>query len=232
MELDLDLRGRGTALRAVLADAHGHVGVVLSGTELLVGSLVPGLLRSALPPNGRLAVSCGAARFSVTGGLAQTETLLLEGSLGRIGGGGTASLRDESLAITLLADLRVPVLGLGGGIRVRSPLPLTGRFAAPRLEWSGVLGGLPGGAAAGVAGLAGALANVPMAAAGAPTLPTGMGITDCAAALGVARGGRAGSVPAAPGAAEAVTRELPVQPPGAARGAGVLDQLMRGLRGR
>ena len=107
--------------------------------------------------------------------------------------GDDAGMVDEA---EVLADLRV------AGVRVRAPVPLTGTLAAPRLELAGLTEGAIGG-----------LLGAPAQAAG------GGGLTDCATALRVARGGREGPVPAAQ-----------PQPPGNAQPA--LNNLLRGLVGR
>jgi AsmA protein len=98
----------------------------------------------------------------------------------------------------LLTDLRV------AGLRVRAPVPLTGRLMAPRLEGAGLI--------------AGALAG-----GGMPSLP------DCAATLRIARGGREGPVPAAapvPPPGEAAPTEampaIPGVPP-------AVNELLRGF---
>ncbi|NOG69009.1 AsmA family protein [Roseicella sp. DB1501] len=225
LELDADLRGQGPELRAVAATATGHLGLALTNGEIETGagSLLgqgAGALRQALPQlgneiQGRIRLACAATRWRAEGGVARAETLLLDTSLGRIGGGGTADLRNESLAMRLQLDLRLPIPGTNG-LRIRAPLPITGSFAHPRADFGpasarGAIGALAeragaeglGGGKAGelAAGILGALG-------GAGEGKTTEALPDCGPALAAARGGRAGPVPAS---AAATAAEAPAQ---------------------
>src|SRR3954471_3362904 len=99
----MDLRGQGRDLRAVAATATGHLGLALtngsveSGSGSLLGRAI-GDLRRSVPqlggvPEGRVGIACAATRFRMESGLARTDTLLLDSSLGKVGGGGLANLR-------------------------------------------------------------------------------------------------------------------------------------------
>ncbi|TCZ65391.1 AsmA family protein [Roseicella aquatilis] len=246
-ELDLDLRGQGRDLRAVAATATGHLGWALtngqveSGSGSLLGRAL-GDLGKEIPQlgaaaQGRIAIACGATRWRAENGIATAEALLLDGSLGRIGGGGTANLRDESLALRLQLDLRLPVPGLAQGLRIRAPLPVGGTFAHPRPDVGpalarGAAGRLAQGALQGEARdiaqeLLGALG-------GGGANGGGVALPDCGAALAAARGGRAGPIPA-PAAPAAATptpavpealKQLPKELQAPAQ------ELLRGLFGR
>ena len=211
-EIDLDLRGQGADTRAWAASAIGHAAVAVTD-----GRVSPSLVRSALPQQaqglaGEIGLACIAVRFDVVAGIGQARTLFVDSSLGRATGQGQVSLRDETLALRLNTDLRLPVSGTPG-LRVRAPLPVSGLWSAPRFDGSAMVGSvLSGQADRLLPGLGQALG----AGQGA-----GPPMSDCATALGLARGGRAGPVPAS----QAPAPEPPA-PPGARPQA---PDLLRGL---
>lgn len=193
-DLEMDLRGQGADLRALAATLTGHLGVAVIDARL-GGGLGQTLqqLTPLLAPGAPLA--CLAFRTDVEQGLARVTTLFLDGAAGRVAGEGTIRLSDEVLAMRLLTDLRV------AGLRVRAPVPLTGRLMAPRLEGAGLIAGALGGG-------------------GMPSLP------DCATTLRIARGGRDGPVPANP--TPATTETAPAE--GAIPGAPpAVNELLRGF---
>ena len=214
-ELDLDLRGQGADTRAWAAGAIGHVGLAL--TE---GRVSPELLRRALPSQAQglaseIGLACLAARFDVVAGIGQARTLFVDSSLGRVTGQGMVSLRDETLALRLNTDLRLPVPGTPG-LRVRAPLPVSGPWSAPRFDGSAIVGGaLSGQADRLLPGLGQVL--------GGNAVPAAM--SDCGTALGLARGGRAGPVPASQAPAAEASAATPVARP-------QVQDLLRGLLNR
>jgi uncharacterized protein involved in outer membrane biogenesis len=138
-EIDLDLRGQGADTQAWAASSIGHIGFALTDGRMqqrLLGALLP---RDAQGAAAEIASACLAARFDVLAGIAQARALYADGSLGRINGQGQISLRDESLALRLNTDLRIPIPGTAG-LRLRAPVPMTGMLGAPRLEGMGLLG--------------------------------------------------------------------------------------------
>ena len=162
-DVDLDLRGQGADWRALAASASGHFGIAvidgrLAGTAARALSQIPGFA-------GGVPVTCLALRGDVDRGLVRFRAFYLDGAAGRLGGEGGMSLRDETLNIRMLADLRL------AGVRVRAPVPLGGTLAAPRLELSALTGSMLG------------------------TPPTEQALPDCQAALRIARGGRDGAQP-------------------------------------
>jgi len=192
-DVEMDLRGQGNGLRALAASADGHFGLAVIDARL--GGGLAQALQQITPALGQGApLACLAFRADAEQGLARVTTLFLDGAAGRLAGEGNIRLSDETLAMRLLTDLRV------AGIRVRAPVPLTGRLMAPRLETQGVL--------------AGALAG-----GGMPSLP------DCATTLRVARGGRDGPVPAPAATAEPPAEQAPLiegAPP-------AVNELLRGF---
>ncbi|MFC7476458.1 AsmA family protein [Dankookia sp. GCM10030260] len=227
-ELALDLRGRGTTLRAVAATLGGEAGLaVVEGRLVYAGALRlgPNLVRTLLPrgPAAREAeLRCLALRLTAEQGAVRSQALLLEGGFGRIDGDLAVNLRDETLAARLLPDISVL-----GGVTLRTPVGIGGTLAAPRV------GVEPGAALARVA--ADALANRLWRSSTVAWL-RGPGEGDCAAQLRLARLGREGRVPpAAPAPVPLVPRELQgaareVQ--GAAREVqGAAQDVLRGIGG-
>jgi AsmA protein len=92
---------------------------------------LPAELRRGLASQGgagdRIPFPCGALRVQAESGTARVRALLLETGLGRVGGEGSVDLRDETLALRLLADLRL------GGVGLRAPVNVAGTLAAPRV---------------------------------------------------------------------------------------------------
>ena len=215
-EIDLDLRGQGADTRAWAAGAIGHVGLAV--TE---GRVSPEILRRALPAQAQglaseIGLACVALRFDVVAGIGQARALFIDSSLGRATGQGMVSLRDETLALRLNTDLRLPLPGTPG-LRVRAPLPVSGSWSAPRFDGSALVGGaLSGQAERLLPGLGQALGG-----AGNPAP-----MSDCGTALGLARGGRAGPVPAS----QAPVPEAPAAAATAPRPQ--VQDLLRGLLNR
>jgi AsmA protein len=231
-QLDADLAGTGTDLRAVAASAAGHLGLAL------VDGRVPRALLRALPqevlglvlPGGAedIPLRCLALRAPAEGGILRVATLYAEGGLGRIAGTGAIDLRDETLALRLRTDLRA------GPVALRAPVNIAGRWTAPRV------GVEPGAAAA--AGIGAflsqqqtpdrslqALAEI-LGAGGGGQRGAAAPLGECGPALAAARGGSAGPAPATAAAPEpAAAAPQPAAPE--ARRPDPVD-LLRGLLGR
>jgi AsmA protein len=208
-ELDADLRGAGTTLRALAASLGGHLGLaVLDGTlePALLGPVAQGLrqrvpLLPQLPQ--RLPLDCAALRADATDGLVRIGTLLIDAPAAKVAGSGTINLGDEAVALRLLHDIRA------AGVAVRVAGELGGTLAnatyrGVRAENLGdVIGGLAGRLGGDAGQLLGALAN---RSGGRPEpLP------ECGPALAAARGGRYGPVPAARPAPAAEAAPAPAQ---------------------
>ncbi|MCO6418073.1 AsmA family protein, partial [Siccirubricoccus sp. KC 17139] len=195
LEVDIDLAGHGRDLRAVAGSTDGHAALALTSGHIDQGqgsmlSRAIGEFRQALPQvaglaQGRLEVACAAARFAVQDGIARSQALLVDGSLGKVGGGGSANLRDETLALRLELDLALPIPGVNL-VRIRAPVPVTGRFAAPRADYAAAAAGGALGTAEGLLRTPGNLADGVLGALGGPrNLVPGAGgnLPDCGAVL-------------------------------------------------
>ncbi len=175
-EIDLDLRGQGADTQAWAASSVGHIGFALTDGQMpqrLLGALLP---RGGQGGAGEIAIACLAGRFDVVAGIAQARALYADGSLGRINGQGQISLRDETLALRLNTDLRIPIPGTAG-LRVRAPVPVTGMLSTPSFEGMGLIG----------QGLSQIMGNG--GGSGGPIT------LECGPALGMARAGRSGPIP-------------------------------------
>ncbi len=259
LDVDVDVRGRGRTVRQVAAGLGGHVGLAVTGlqsrgssSETMLGRGLQELQR-AVPAGGALVgqgltVACGAFRFDIEAGIARSRAFLLDTSMGKIGGSGQASLRDEQLNMRLDTDLSVPVPGINL-LRIRAPVPVSGSFAAPRFDYAAVAAGAATGTVAGAAGQflggAGGIggANNPLGgllggAAGVVTGTAGVAeLPDCGSQLALARGGRQGAVPASAAPARQAAPQRPASPAPAPAaptipGVGAVPPSLRGLFGR
>ncbi len=241
LDLDADLRGAGRDLRTVVGGLSGHLGLALVDGVLDAALLegLPAELRRALLPRGAgaggaIPFPCGAVRVQAEDGTARLRALLLETGIGRVGGEGGVNLRNETLAVRLLPDLRV-----AGNVALRAPVNLAGTLAAPRVGVS------PEAAAAAGLGALLSLQRTPdrdlQALAGVlgGGSSAGSGPPDCASQLAVARGGRPGVAPSRPPPAPAEAAPAPTPAPAPPGGPGVArdlprqaEEVLRGLFGR
>lgn len=232
LDLDADLRGQGRDLRAVAGSLAGHLGIAVVNGKLDARLLqsIPAELRGLLLPPGAagqdIALRCLALRANAESGMARIQALLLDTAIGKVAGQGGLNLKDESLALRLLPDMRL------GPVELRAPVHVAGTMAAPRFGVS------PEAAVAGGLGAFLSLQNTPdrtlqglaQALGGGATLP------DCASQLAIARGGRAGPVPAASAPAPAApaqgAQQAPAVPGVPKELQGPVQELLRGLFGR
>ncbi|MCS6853921.1 MAG: AsmA family protein [Elioraea sp.] len=205
IELDIDLRGRGATPHRIASTLDGHFGIAGVNIDidnrlidLLAGELWRALVPNA-PRDGVSNVRCVALRFDAAAGNAQARAFLIDSNLVRVSGTGSVALGPETLALRLSPTLKLA----GGGIGV--PVNVGGTFLNPSVRVDprgaiGALGQIGAGATAGAtagaaAGPLGAIVGGVMGAARGGGAAAGPGDT-CAAQLAVARGGRAGPVPA------------------------------------
>ncbi|MBX6744509.1 MAG: AsmA family protein [Acetobacteraceae bacterium] len=232
LDLDADLRGQGRDLRAVAGSLFGHLGIAVVNGKLDARLLqaIPSQLRDVLLPQGTagrdIALRCLALRANAESGMARIQALLLDTAIGKVAGQGGINLKDESLALRLVPDMQL------GPARVQAPVHVGGTLAAPQPGIS------PEAAVAGGLGAFLSLQNTPDRTLQGLAQALGGGggaLPDCASQLAIARGGRAGPVPAAqaaPAPAQGAQQQAP-----AVRGVpkelqAPAQDLLRGLFGR
>jgi AsmA protein len=236
-EVNADLRGAGARLRGVAGSLAGHLGVAMvNGTAepALIGPVEAALRRQVPIPvelPQRLPLECVAFRADAQNGIARIGTLLVDAPAAKVAGSGTVNLREETVAMRMLHDVRA------AGTTVRVSADLGGPLASPGYrgaradnlgELLGTLGERLGGDAGAILGALGAAQRGGRGGARPEPLP------DCAPSLSAARGERAPAAPArAAGAAPAEPRPAPQPRQPAAPGLpGPAGDILRGLLGR
>lgn len=221
LEVEADLAGAGAGLRALAASLSGHLGLAMANGQIdnrLLDRL-GGDLRRMLVPNapteGGTPLRCIALRLNLQEGVARPQAMLLETGLADVVGSGSIDLGQEKLALRLLPQVRL------GGLGLTAPVLVGGTLAAPSYRLD------PAGVADATAGIVGDLVARQMENQGSvlgqlaqQLAGRGNALPDCAQQLAVARGGRAGPVPAPKPAA--TPQERPSSP----------VDLLRGLLGR
>ncbi len=204
VELDVDLRGQGNSAHALAATADGHFSLAAVNGAIdnrmlslgLLGDVLRGVNQGELlAKRGTTQVRCFALRMETKAGQGEMRALLLESSTLSLTGGGTVHLGDETLALRLRAQPRL--LGIG----LVLPLRVAGNFAAPRTSLDS--SGSAGAAGQTVQSTAETTADTVGAGVGAVGGALGLGNTNplaapdaCATQLAIARGGKAGALPA------------------------------------
>jgi uncharacterized protein involved in outer membrane biogenesis len=214
-EAEAELRAAGATLRALAGSLAGHVGLAMLDATLEPPLIEPiaRALRARIgmlpPPPDRLPVACVALRGDAADGVLRIATVLLDAPAAKVAGSGTISLREETVALRLLHDVRA------AGQTVRVAADVAGDFR--NVQYRGVraenLAEVVGGAASRLGGDLGAILGGLARGAAPPIAP----LPDCATALAAARGGRQGRVPA-PRAAPAEGTPAPQQPQDLLRG--------------
>jgi AsmA protein len=174
LQIDAALSGVGASTNALLSTLTGHLGLsMVNGqvSDAFLASLLGNALGAAgLPGAGgdTSQVRCFATRADFNNGQGSFRALALDTSRLSLVGEGRFDLRDETLDLHLRPRL------LLGGTEAAAPVSVKGRFAAPAVALDPIAGGRVG------------------ITLGGPPPASG-----CASALHVARGGMAGSIPAA-----------------------------------
>ena len=204
VEVDLDLRGAGRTPHAIAAGMDGHAGLSMVNGRIenrLIAETIGQALREANLPDigvggGYSAVRCFAARLDALHGVAQLRAFLLDEprwSAWRAPDRSTLATRRSRSGSS---RWRAWVAGTG----VMVPLRIGGTLRKPRatVDAAGAAGEaarLAEGAAA--SGKGGPLLGIVIGALGADRMIAGAGRDNCAEQLALARGGRAGPLPAA-----------------------------------
>jgi uncharacterized protein involved in outer membrane biogenesis len=133
----IQLRGTGDSVHESLASSSGRMAFIMpAGTfwtrnvelsELDIGTFVQKMFEKKLTEPVR--INCGLLAFTVRGGIATADPILIDTAKNVIGGRGTFSFKDESLNLTIKADAKTFSL-----LSAQSPIGVQGYFAAPKID--------------------------------------------------------------------------------------------------
>lgn len=133
----IQLAGRGDSLHDSLATANGRIAFVIPAgslwtrnvqlAELDIGTFVQKMFADQLKEPVR--INCGLVAFTVRGGLAAADPILIDTTKNVILGRGGFSFRSEGVDIAVRADAKKFSLFSG-----QSPVGITGTFAQPGLN--------------------------------------------------------------------------------------------------
>lgn len=174
----IDLKGRGNSTAQLLATSSGNFSMLMGRGEisnllLEIAGLDGGeIIKFFISGDRNVQLRCAAASFDVSNGVMKTRALMLDTSDTVIYGDGYVSLASETMDLILRPYPKDQSI-----LSLRSPLKVSGSFAAPKA-------GLDKGALAGKAGVMLALAAINPLLALAATIETGPGKdADCGAVL-------------------------------------------------
>lgn len=175
---EIDLKGRGNSVAQMLGTSSGDVALLMGSGEisniLLEFAGLDGgeIIKFMVRGDRNVRLRCAATSFGVEAGMMTTRAFVLDTTDTVIYGAGGISLADESIDLTLR-----PYPKDSSILSLRSPLKVSGSFAAPKA-------GIDKGALGGRAGLALALGAINPLLALAATIETGPGKdADCGAVL-------------------------------------------------
>ena len=133
----VQLTGRGDTIHDSLASANGRMAFILPAgslwtknaqlAELDIGTFVQKMFEKELKEPVR--INCGLIAFTVRGGVAAADPILIDTSKNVITGRGGFSFRNEALDMAVRADAKTFSLFSG-----QSPVGITGSFAHPRID--------------------------------------------------------------------------------------------------
>lgn len=174
----IDLKGRGNSTAQLLASSSGNFAMLMGRGEisnllLEIAGLDGGeIVKFFISGDRNVQLRCAAAAFDVSNGVMKTRALMLDTSDTVIYGDGYVSLANETMDLVLRPYPKDQSI-----LSLRSPLKVSGSFAAPKA-------GLDKGALVGKAGVMLALAAINPLLALAATIETGPGKdADCGAVL-------------------------------------------------
>ena len=133
----IQLEGRGDTIHDSLAGANGRMAFVLPAgslwtrnaqlAELDLGTFVQKMFEERLKEPVR--INCGLIAFTVRGGVAAADPILIDTSKNVIIGRGGFSFRNEAIDLAIRADAKKFSLFSG-----QSPVGLTGHFVSPAIQ--------------------------------------------------------------------------------------------------
>lgn len=133
----VQLTGRGDTIHDSLASANGRMAFILPAgslwtgnaqlAELDIGTFVQKMFEKELKEPVR--INCGLIAFTVRGGVAAADPILIDTTKNVITGRGGFSFRNEALDLAIRADAKTFSLFSG-----QSPVGITGNFAHPKID--------------------------------------------------------------------------------------------------
>ncbi|MFC1868385.1 AsmA family protein [Thermodesulfobacteriota bacterium] len=144
LDLDIDLKGRGASVAAIMAGLNGHTSVIMNEgrinnkyIDLLggdIGSSVLRLLNPAKEKKDYTAIKCMVSRFDIHKGLADSTALVFDTERMSVVGEGDIDLNTEKLNLSIKP---LPKEGVGGFSlslgELAKPFKLGGTLAEPSL---------------------------------------------------------------------------------------------------
>lgn len=132
---DIDLRGRGDTVAAMLGSADGKLAMVVNGGEISklmmesVGLHLLEILQLKISGDKPIRIRCGVADFNVKQGVMRPNILVFDTDITRIGGSGSIDLDTEQLDLTLTPKSRKLSL-----VALRTPIHVQGSFSDPQVS--------------------------------------------------------------------------------------------------
>lgn len=132
---DIDLRGRGDSVAAMLGSADGKLAMVVNGGEISklmmesVGLHLLEILQLKISGDKPIRIRCGVADFDVKQGVMRPNILVFDTDISRIAGSGSIDLGKEQLDLTLTPKSRKLSL-----VALRTPIHVQGSFSDPQVS--------------------------------------------------------------------------------------------------
>ena len=169
---NIDLKGRGNSVAAMLGSADGEIALVAGRGAIskfvmeAAGLHLLEMLKIKLTGDEPIQLHCAIAAFDVKKGVMRTDVLVLDTDVIRIDGSGTGTINldQETLDLTVVPKTKKFRL-----FALNTPLHLQGRFADPQLGLDKGALALRGGAALALGAINPALALLPLIETGPET---------------------------------------------------------------
>ncbi|MDO9386685.1 MAG: AsmA family protein [Thiobacillus sp.] len=132
---DINLRGRGDTVAAMLGSADGKLAMVINDGEISklmmesVGLHLLEILQLKISGDKPIRIRCGVADFDVKQGVMQSNILVFDTDITRIGGSGSIDLGKEQLDLRLTPKSRKLSL-----VSLRTPIHVQGSFVDPQVS--------------------------------------------------------------------------------------------------
>ncbi len=134
---DLELKGRGASVGALLATADGRLSLVAQNGQIsrllmeMSGLHLLEILQLKLTGDQTVALNCAVADFKLSEGVMQARALVLDTAVNTLVGSGQVNLAQETLDLTVVPTTKVVSL-----VALRGPVHITGHLSKPVLELS------------------------------------------------------------------------------------------------